>query len=650
MKKSKLVIGSPIRQSPVILREFLRSLDELDTKGLEVHYCFVDDNDNPESVRLLEGFAQERENVRLESGILSSNKRPYIRNDLTHYWGNELVWRVAGLKNRLLEIARQIEADYLFLIDSDLLLHPATLQQLICDDQDIVANIFWTRWEPDAPEMPQVWLADTYNLYLKDNDDQLSADEIDRRTAEFLERMRKPGLYQVGGLGACTLIRRKVLEAGVNFDRVGNISFWGEDRHFCVRAAVHGFSLFVDTHYPAYHLYRESDLRGVDRFRQQFHQQETRQGATVSLCMIVKDEEQVLARCLASVKELVDEIIIVDTGSSDQTRVIAEKFGAKVYDFEWVDDFAAARNYAFSLATQEYQMWLDADDTLEAKDSLLLLETLRSLDASVDSVTMPYHLGVDDAGKATFSFRRNRIVRRACGFRWHGAVHEYLEVNGKVIHCEAAVTHKKEKQYTDRNLQIYRRKEQRGDSFSVRDLYYFGNELRDNAFYEEAIVYYEKFLATGRGWVEDKINACLKLSDCYLHLHEKERALQALFHTMVYDLPRAEACCRIGNIYYNGDPRRAEQAIFWYKQATQADKPDSTLAFMEPDAWTWLPHLQLCLCYDHLGQYTLAEEHNNLALAYNPTHPSMLYNKSYYEKKFAEQKKEPELRKEEVSP
>ena len=74
------------------------------------------------------------------------------------------------------------------------------------------------------------------------------------------------------------------------------------------------------------------------------------QMVTISLCMIVKNEERILARCLDSVKDLVDEIVIVDTGSADATRRIAQTYTDRVYDFTWIDDFSAARNFAFSKA------------------------------------------------------------------------------------------------------------------------------------------------------------------------------------------------------------------------------------------------------------------------------------------------------------
>ena len=83
---------------------------------------------------------------------------------------------------------------------------------------------------------------------------------------------------------------------------------------------------------------------------------------TVSLCMIVKNEEQILQRCLDSLAGLMDEIIIVDTGSTDATKEIAAKYTDKVYDFVWIDDFSAARNFAFSKAGMEYIYSADADE------------------------------------------------------------------------------------------------------------------------------------------------------------------------------------------------------------------------------------------------------------------------------------------------
>jgi glycosyltransferase involved in cell wall biosynthesis len=87
--------------------------------------------------------------------------------------------------------------------------------------------------------------------------------------------------------------------------------------------------------------------------------------ARVSLTMIVKDEQENLPRCLGSVRGIFDEVVVVDTGSSDRTREIARESGAKVFEFAWIDDFAAARNAALGRATGDYAFWLDADDVIE---------------------------------------------------------------------------------------------------------------------------------------------------------------------------------------------------------------------------------------------------------------------------------------------
>jgi GT2 family glycosyltransferase len=101
--------------------------------------------------------------------------------------------------------------------------------------------------------------------------------------------------------------------------------------------------------------------------------------AKVSLVMIVRDEEANLPRCLSSVQGIFDEIVVVDTGSTDRTAAIAREFGARVFDFVWVDDFAAARNAALARATGDYAFWLDADDLVEQPEREKLRELLASL-------------------------------------------------------------------------------------------------------------------------------------------------------------------------------------------------------------------------------------------------------------------------------
>ncbi|WP_239004724.1 glycosyltransferase family 2 protein [Paenibacillus tepidiphilus] len=259
----RVLLGSPIHQKPQILREFLGSLRRLHRDNFTLDFYFIDDNDDEASSLLLREFADQEPSVFLQS---SGVRDAYIRNDTTHYWHSALIWKVAGFKNLMIRRAEVFEYDYLFLIDSDLLLHPGTVSHLIRMDRDIVSEIFWTQWQPNTMLQPQVWMHDEYNQWELLPGEQLSQEEINRRFHEFLNKLQHPGVYEVGGLGACTLISRRAILSGASFDPVKNISYWGEDRHFCIRAAALGIPLYVDTHYPALHLYRDSDLAKVDDY------------------------------------------------------------------------------------------------------------------------------------------------------------------------------------------------------------------------------------------------------------------------------------------------------------------------------------------------------------------------------------------------
>ena len=353
---------------------------------------------------------------------------------------------------------------------------------------------------------------------------------------------------------------------------------------------------------------------------------------TISLCMIVKNEEEVLAQCLRSVEGICDEIIIVDTGSTDATKEIASQFTDKIYDFAWIDDFAAARQYAFDKATMDYIMWLDADDILADADRKKLLALKQNLDPSVDAVSMLYHIAFDAAGNPTFTYRRNRIVKRSRGFRWIGPVHEYLEVGGKILLSDAAVSHRKSDKRrptapSDRNLKIYENRLKRGEAFSPRDLFYYANELRDHRQYWKAVMYYREFLATRKGWVEDEIRACINMADCYQQLGDERKELESLVMSMNYDVPRPEVSCKIGDIYKR--QKKYRKAVMWYRLATEVPV-DDTQGFVQKHFSTWYPHLQLCFCYWQLGEKELAVHHNNEARKTNPDSPQVKHNEQFF--------------------
>ncbi|MFM9282412.1 glycosyltransferase [Paenibacillus jiagnxiensis] len=350
--------------------------------------------------------------------------------------------------------------------------------------------------------------------------------------------------------------------------------------------------------------------------------------------MIVRNEEEVLENCLNSVADLVDEIIIVDTGSTDRTKDIAKRFNARIFDYTWTDHFADARNFAFQQATQAYILWLDADDVLMEEDRGKLRKLKATLDYSVDAISMFYNTGFDLNGNVTFRFRRHRIVKRECYFKWHGAVHEYLQVGGNILTTDIAVSHRKHSSKalpkSDRNLRIYERLIAEGRQMTPRDLFYYANELREHGQAEKALEYYEKFLETGQGWVEDEIRACQFMADCYSVLGRKEESLLSCLRSFTYDRPRPDSCCTIGDHFLTS--RKYEAAIYWYEQALEFEGKDLP-GFSHMSLTTWYPYLQLCVCHWNLGNLSKAKECNEKAAAYRPDHFSVIHNRKLFEEK-----------------
>lgn len=351
--------------------------------------------------------------------------------------------------------------------------------------------------------------------------------------------------------------------------------------------------------------------------------------STISLCMIVKNEEEVLENCLSSIDDIVDEIIIIDTGSTDKTKEIAEQYNCKIFDFKWINDFSTARNYSFSKATKDYILWLDADDVLLEEDRKKLRKLKKTIDNEVDGYSMFYNYAFDDQGNVTLKFRRNRMVKRSKNFLWHGFVHEYLNVSGKTYDTDICITHKRVHNAGKRNINIYRQKVTEGKVLNARDKYYYAKELFDNSMYEEGLKVFNDYLENDEGWKEDKIVACGKIADYYISLKNYSVGRKYCIKSFEYDLPRGESCCRLGLSYLSEN--EVKKAIFWYELATTIEKPSSDWGFINESTYTWLPHLQLCVCYYKLGDNDKSYMHNNMAAKYNKNNKSIQYNKEFFE-------------------
>jgi hypothetical protein len=151
--------------------------------------------------------------------------------------------------------------------------------------------------------------------------------------------------------------------------------------------------------------------------------------APVSVCMIVKDEERSLGRCLDSVVGRVAEIIVVDTGSRDRTVEIARSYGARVLSFAWCDDFAAARNMGLEAASQPWILVLDADEALDEGEIVLPA-------ADGGEVVVRNFAPADDP-LLWHEFPLVRLFRRDARYRYQGAIHE--QVRGAIVACGGTI-------------------------------------------------------------------------------------------------------------------------------------------------------------------------------------------------------------------
>jgi len=343
--------------------------------------------------------------------------------------------------------------------------------------------------------------------------------------------------------------------------------------------------------------------------------------------MIVRDEEATLPNCLQSVRHLVEDCVIVDTGSTDNTIAVARRFNARVFEHAWADNFAEARNAAFAQATGDYIFWLDADDILLPIDQERFGTLRENLDASYDGYTMIYDYARDALGVSILRFHLPRLIRRDAGYRWVGRVHEYLDGPGRWLPSDVVVTHNRTRSSGDRNLRIYERMKAEGEPFSSRDRLYYANELADHGRWTEALPLYEASAEDVSLWLEDRLWAVNKLAEGFELQGDRDSMRRALYRAFAWDAPRPEACCRLGHDALQQGQYRA--AASWYDMAIRWAPPE-TGGFRIVACHTWLPHLQLAVCLSYLGQLERACWHNEQAARWVPQYAAVEHNRAFF--------------------
>lgn len=289
---------------------------------------------------------------------------------------------------------------------------------------------------------------------------------------------------------------------------------------------------------------------------------------TISLCMIVKNEEAILARCLDSIKDLAEEIIIVDTGSTDKTKVIAQKYTNKIFDFIWNDDFAAARNFAFSKATKDYIYSADADEVIDEQNRKKFQDLKKTLLPEVEIVQMYYSNQLQF--NTTYNFDkeyRPKLFKRLRNFQWIEPIHETIRLEPVIYNSEIEICHMPQNNHSIRDFNVFQKLFHKGVRLSkqlhnmyARELYIAGDDID---FLEAEKVFKETLIDENRSKEE------LLEAFCILAKGARIRGDMAFFYKNIIKSITlqfcSEICFELGMLYYEaGD---YEEAVIWFYNA-----------------------------------------------------------------------------------
>jgi len=325
--------------------------------------------------------------------------------------------------------------------------------------------------------------------------------------------------------------------------------------------------------------------------------------------MIVKNEEKQLQACLNSIKDFADEIIIVDTGSSDRTKEIAKKFTNKIYDFKWKDDFSLARNFSFEKASKEYIYVADADEIVDKDNLKKLMDLKRSLDSDIEIVNMKYinrsEYGIeydyDDDIRA-------KLFKRIRKFKWMGVVHENVLANPKVYDSDIQIIHNPSTSHVKRDFELYQKYIKAGNVLSSRLTNFYARQLymagKDRDFLK-AKDYFLKFVDDGTSDMEEFQAAACVVARASRISNDIKSFFSACLKLLI-DNPCSEVCYEVGE-YYFGAENYKEASIWFYNAVSQCE------ASFNSHYGGDYPLLRLSECYTHMGNYDQAAEYNRLA-------------------------------------
>lgn len=331
---------------------------------------------------------------------------------------------------------------------------------------------------------------------------------------------------------------------------------------------------------------------------------------TISVCMIVKNEEHCLARCLNSLKSIADEIIIVDTGSTDSTKAIAAEFTDKIYDFKWTGSFSDARNYSFSKATCDYIYCADADEELDEENIEKFLILKKNLLPEIEIVQMYYCNQLEN--NTIYNFDRElrpKLYKRLREFVWMEPIHEQVNLNPVIYDSDIDIIHRPASVHAGRDLARFEKMIEDDEVISDRLLDIYEKELyiageKEN--FANAYSYFE-MLCDKEGIGEDDLAKAqtIALKACRLTGSIAGQFKYAL--RGVASKGCSELCYELGQWF--AEQKDYSEAALWFYNAAYETEPlmDIKTAFE-------LPLKGLVKCYTELGDEEKAAEFENVLM------------------------------------
>ncbi len=318
---------------------------------------------------------------------------------------------------------------------------------------------------------------------------------------------------------------------------------------------------------------------------------------TISLCMIVKNEEAVLSRCLDSIVDLMDEIIIVDTGSTDRTKKIAAKYTDKIYDFAWNSDFSAARNFSFSKAAMDYIYVADADEVLDSSNHQKFSLLKRALLPEIEIVQMKYVTKNEFNTVLNFSDEcRPKLFKRLREFVWIDPIHETVRTEPLVFNSDIEIMHLPQGLHSKRDFMGFLFAYKRDGYLSGKLHRMYARELLmtgDMQDFTDALPIFLHTIADPGASEDMQKEAACVLAHAYRIIGDDKEFFKYSLKDITLN-PCSEMCYELGEFYFQA--KDYNEAVIWYYNAAYETNP-----VLNIHTHGDLPLERLAACYEKLA-------------------------------------------------